>query len=51
MKDNLLSVTCIIYNNVNFRKYKGKVLKEHFLKDIVSPGTDTWIEEIQEEHR
>ena len=51
MKDNLLFVTCFIYNNVNCWKDKGKVLKEHFLKDIVSPGFDTWIEEIQEEHR
>ena len=35
----------------NYGKDKGKVLKEHILKDIVSHGFDARIEEIQGQHQ
>ena len=36
---------------VNSRNDKGKALKEHMLKDIVSRKFDVWIDEIQEKHQ
>ena len=45
--DKFLSVYGVIYVMVNSRKYKGKVLKEHILKDILPRGFDARIEEIQ----
>ena len=36
---------------VNSRNDKGKALKEHMLKDIVSRKFDVRIEEIQEKHQ
>ena len=36
---------------VNSRKYKGKALKEHILKDIVPRGFDSRFEEIQGKHQ
>ena len=36
---------------MNSRKDKGKVFKEHILKDLVLRGFDSRITEIQEEHR
>ena len=40
-----------MYAIANSRKNKGKVLKEHILKDIVPCGFDAMIAEIQEEHQ
>ena len=40
-----------MYVIVNSKKNKGKVLKDHILKDIVPSGLDARIEEIQERHR
>ena len=39
-----------MYVIVNSKKDKGKALKDHILKDIVSRGFDARIEEIQEKH-
>ena len=39
-----------MYAIANSRKNKGKVLKEHILKDIVPCGFDARIAEIKEEH-
>ena len=44
--DKFLSVFGVMYVIVNFRKSKGKVLKEHILKIIVPRGFDVRIEEI-----
>ena len=40
-----------MYVIVNFQKDKGKALKKHIMKDIVSRGFDAKIEKIQEKHR
>ena len=40
-----------MYVIVNFKKDKGKALKDHILKDIVPRGLDARTEEIQEKHR
>ena len=40
-----------MYVIVNSRKDKGKLLKEHILKDIVPRGFDARIEEIQGKHQ
>ena len=48
--DKLLSVFGVMYVIVNSRKAKGKRLKEHILKDIVSRGFNVRIKEIQGEH-
>ena len=40
-----------MYVIIKARKDKGKALKEHILKDIVPPGFDARIEEIQEKHQ
>ena len=48
--DKLLSVFGVMYVIVNSRKVKGKTLKEHILKDIVSRGFNVRIKEIQGEH-
>ena len=40
-----------MYVIVNSKKYKGKALKEHILKDIVPRGFDAKIEGIQEKHQ
>ena len=40
-----------MYAIKNSQKDKGKVLKEHILKDIVPRGFDARIEEIKEKHR
>lgn len=49
--DNFISVYVVMYVIVNFCKNKGKVLKEHILKDIVPRGCNAKIGEIQEEHQ
>ena len=49
--DNFISVYVVMYVIVNFCKNKGKVLKEHILKDIVPRGCNAKIVEIQEEHQ
>ena len=49
--NKFLSFFGVIYVIVNSKKDKGKVLKEHILKDIVPHGFDIRIEEIQEKHR
>ena len=49
--NKFLSFFGVIYVIVNSKKDKGKVLKEHILKDIVPRGFDIRIEEIQEKHR
>ena len=49
--DKSLSVFGVMYVIVNSRKSKGKVLKEHILKDIVLRGFDVRIEEIQQKHQ
>ena len=48
--DKLLSVFGVVYVIVNSGKVKGKTLKEHILKDIVSHGFNVRIKEIQGEH-
>ena len=48
--DTFISLNVALYVTVNSRKDKGKVLKEHILKDIVPHGFDIRIEEIQEKH-
>ena len=48
--DKFLSVIGVMHAIVNSRKDKGKALKEHILKDIVSSGFDARIEGIQEKH-
>ena len=45
--DKFLSVFGIMYVIGKSGKDKGKALKEHILKDIVPPGFDAKIEEIQ----
>ena len=40
-----------MYVIVNFRKDKGKISREHTLKDIVPHGFDARIPEIQEDHQ
>ena len=40
-----------MYVIVNSKKDKGKALKDHILKDIVSRGFDARIEEIQKKHQ
>ena len=49
--NKFLSFFGVIYVIVNSKKDKGKVLKEHILKDIVPRGFDIRIEEVQEKHR
>ena len=49
--DIFISFTGTLYVIVKSRKDKGKVPKEHILKDIVPHGFDAKIEEIQEQHR
>ena len=49
--NKFLSFFGVIYVIVNSKKDKGKVLKEHILKDIVPRGFDIRIEEIQEKHQ
>ena len=49
--DIFISLTGALYVTVNSWKDKGKALKKHILKDIVSSGFDARIEEIQEKHR
>ena len=49
--DKFLSVFGAMYVLVNSKKGKGKVLKEHILKDIAPLGFDTRIEEIQVQHQ
>ena len=39
-----------MYVIVNSQKDKGKALKEHILKNIISRGLDVRIKEIQGEH-
>ena len=46
-----VSLTSALYVTVNSQKDKGKVLKEHILKDIVPRGFHTRIAKIQEEHQ
>ena len=46
--DKYLSFFGVMYAIVNSQKDKGKVLKEHTLKDIVPRGFDARIEEIKE---
>ena len=40
-----------MYVIANSKKDKGKVLKDHILKNIVPRGFDARIEEIQEKHQ
>ena len=49
--DKFLSVLEVMYAIVNFRKDKGKALKEHIMKDIVPRGFHARIEEIQGKHQ
>ena len=49
--DKFLSFFMVIYVIVICKKDKGKVLKEHILKDIVPRGFDAKLEEIQGKHR
>ena len=49
--DILISLTGALYAIVNSRKYKGKVLKKHILKDIVARGFDVKIKEAQGKHQ
>ena len=49
--DKFLSFFGAMYVIVNFKKDKGKALKDHILKDIVPRGLDARTEEIQEKHR
>ena len=44
--DKFLSLLGVMYDIVNSRKDKGKVLKEHILKDIIPRGLDARIKEI-----
>ena len=48
--DKFLSVYGVMYVIVNSQKDKGKALKEHILKNIISRGLDVRIKEIQGEH-
>ena len=48
--DMFVSLIGALYVIVNSPKGKGKVLKEHILKDIVPRGFDARIAKIQEEH-
>ena len=48
--DMFASLTGDLYVIVNSRKDKGKVLKEHILKDIIPRGFDVRLEGIQQEH-
>ena len=49
--DKFLSFFGVMYVIVNSQKDKGKALKKHIMKDIVSRGFDAKIEKIQEKHR
>ena len=49
--DKFLSVFGVLYVIVNSWKDKGKVLKEHILKDIIPRGFDAKIEETQKKYR
>ena len=49
--DKFHSFFGVIYIIVNSRKYKGKALQEHILKDIVPRGFDARFEEIQGKHQ
>ena len=49
--DKFLSFFGVMYVIVNSQKDKGKVLMKHISKDIVTPGLDARIEEIQEKYR
>ena len=49
--DKFLSVYGVMYVIVNSRKYKGKGVNEHVLKDIVPRGFDARIKEIQGKHQ
>ena len=49
--DIFISLTGTLYVIVNSQKDKGKMLREHILKDIVPPGFDARIEEIQRKHQ
>ena len=49
--DKFLSVYGVMYTIAYSWKDKGKVLKEHILKDIVPRGFDARIKEIQEEYQ
>ena len=48
--DKFISAFGVMHVIVNSKKDKGKVLKDHILKDIVPSGLDARIEEIQEKH-
>ena len=48
--DKFLLVYGVMYVIVNYRKDKGKALKEHILRNIVPCGFDARIKEIQGEH-
>ena len=45
--DKFLSFFWVMYAIVNSRKDKGKALKEHILKDIITRRFDSRVEEIQ----
>ena len=49
--DKFLSLFGVRYVIVKSKKDKGKVLKEHILKDIVPSGFDAKVEEIQGKHQ
>ena len=49
--DKFLLVYGVMYVIVNSRKDKGKAIKEHILRNIVSCGFDARIKEIQGEHK
>ena len=49
--DLFISLTGVLYVIVNSWKDKGKALKEHILKDLVSRGFDARTEDIQEDHQ
>ena len=48
--DKFISAFGVMHVIVNSKKDKGKVLKDHILKDIVPRGLNARIEEIQEKH-
>ena len=48
--DMFVSLTGALYIIVNSRKDKGRMLKEHIVKDIIPLGFDARIKGIQQEH-
>ena len=49
--DIFISLTCTLYVIVNSWKDKGKVFKDHIVREIVPRRFDARTEDIQEKHR